>query len=66
MLELFKGQMTLEEIQYGLSYKEALRFRDTRIKRLKKEKEEMELERQAEAERHAREAARNKIILPNK
>lgn len=64
MLELFKGQLTLEEIQYKMPYKEALLLRDVRIERLKAEREEMEKERQAEADRQAREAARNKIMLP--
>jgi hypothetical protein len=64
MLELFKGQMTLEEIQYKLPYKEALLLRDVRIERLKSERDELDKERQAEANRQAREAARNKIMAP--
>jgi len=49
MLELFKGQLDIEYIKYGMSYKETLLLRDTRIKRLKKEREEIEKEREAEA-----------------
>jgi hypothetical protein len=64
MLELFKGQMTLEEIQYKLPYKEALLLRDVRIERLKAERDELDRERQAEANRQAREAARGKILAP--
>lgn len=63
MLELFKGQVTLEEIKYKMPYKEALLLREQRIKRLKEEREELEKERQQEADRQKREQARNKIIL---
>ena len=62
MLELFKGQIPLETLKYGMSYKEALQLRDARIKRLKKEREEMEKERQAEAARQKREQARQSIL----
>jgi hypothetical protein len=65
MLELFKGQLTLDEVKYSMPYKEALLLRDVRIERLKAEREELEKDRQAEANRQAREASRNKIILPN-
>jgi hypothetical protein len=64
MLELFKGQLDFDDIKYNMPYKEALLLRDVRIERLKKEREELDKERQAEASRHSREAARNKIILP--
>lgn len=62
MLELFKNQIPFKTLKYELSYKEALLMRDTRIKRLEKEKEELEKERQAEAAKQKREQARNKIL----
>lgn len=34
MIDLFKGQITLDDIFYKLTYKEALILRDCRIKRL--------------------------------
>lgn len=63
MLELFKGQVSFEEIKHTMPYKEALMLRDVRVERLKKEREEIEKERQAEAAKQSRDAARNKIIL---
>jgi hypothetical protein len=64
MLELFKGQLSFDDIKYNMPYKEALLLRDVRVERLKKEREDLDRERQAEAARQQREAARNKIILP--
>ena len=49
MLELYKGQITPDYIKYDIPYKEALLMRDTRIARLKKEREQIEKEREAEA-----------------
>ena len=42
MLELFKGQISLEDIKYNLCHKELLLLRDARIKRLQKEHEAMQ------------------------
>jgi hypothetical protein len=64
MLELYNGQLDLDKIMYEMPYKEALLLRDVRIERKKREREELEKERQAEASRRAREEARNKIHLP--
>lgn len=64
MLELYNGQLDLDKIMYEMPYKEALLLRDVRIERKKREREELEKERQAEASRRAREEARNKIFLP--
>lgn len=64
MLELFKGQIELEEIKHRMSYKEALLLRDVRAERLKREKEELEKEREELARKQARESARNKILMP--
>jgi hypothetical protein len=65
MLELFKGQLDFDHIKYKMPYKEALLLRDVRIERLKKEREDLEKERAAEAKRQQSEANRNKIIVPN-
>jgi hypothetical protein len=64
MLELYNGQLDLDKIMYEMPYKEALLLRDVRIERKKREREELEKERQAEASRRAREEARSKIYLP--
>ena len=64
MLELYNGQLDLDKIMYEMPCKEALLLRDVRIERKKREREELEKERQAEAIRRAREEARNKIFLP--
>lgn len=64
MLELFKGQIDLDQIKYELPYKEALLLRDVRAERLKKEKEEIEKEREAQARKQERENTRNKILMP--
>lgn len=40
-LELFKGQLTLDDIKH-MPYPELLRFREARTKRLKKETEEIQ------------------------
>ena len=66
MLELFKGQIQLDELKHGLPYKEALLLREARIERLKREKEDLDRERKEEADRQKAEAARNKIHIPNK
>jgi len=62
MLELFKGQLDTDYIKYGMSYKEALLLRDTRVKRLKKEKEEIEKEREVEAAKMKQEQARQMLL----
>lgn len=62
MLELFKGQIPLDTLKYELSYKESLQLRDARVDRLKKEREEMEKERQAELSKQKREQARQSIL----
>jgi hypothetical protein len=66
MLELFKGQLTYDDIKYKMVYKEALALRQTRIDRLEKERKEIEKERAEENAKIQREQARNKIILPKK
>jgi hypothetical protein len=62
MLELFKGQLDFDDIKYNMPYKEALLLRDVRVERLKKEREELEKERKAEATRQASESARSRIL----
>jgi hypothetical protein len=65
MLELYKGQLTYDEIKNKLVYKEAIALRQVRIDRLEKERKELEKEREAENQRMQKEQARNKIITPN-
>jgi len=62
MLELFKGQIPLDELKHNLSYKEALLLRDARVERLNKEREELERERKLEADKHKRDQARHSIL----
>ena len=62
MLELFKGQLTINEIKHGMTYKEMLSLRKSRIERLEKERKELEKERKEEQEKAARQNARNKIL----
>lgn len=62
MLELYKGQISLNEIKYEMPYKEALLLREVRVERLKNEREQLEKERQAEAARQK--AEQNRIIIP--
>lgn len=45
-LELFKGQISYEDLKYKLSYKEAIALKDSRIKRLERERKELEKERE--------------------
>lgn len=45
MLELYKGQLSRQDIEYNLSYRELLLYRDVRYERLTKEREAMEAER---------------------
>jgi hypothetical protein len=52
MLELYKGQLTFDEIKHDMPYKEALMLREVRIERLKAEREQIESERKAEEQRH--------------
>ena len=66
MLELFKGQLSLDDLKYKLTYKESVSLRNVRVERLKKEKEELEKEREVENLRIQREQARNKILSPKK
>lgn len=63
MLDLYKGSIGLYQLMHEFPYKEALRFRDIRVKRLKAQREEMEAERKKEA---AAQAAQNrpKIYVP--
>jgi len=62
MLELYKGQLDMDDFKYKLSYREALIMRETRIERLKREREEIEEERKKEAERMKSEQARQSIL----
>lgn len=64
MLEIFNGQLSINDLKHNLVYKEALMLRDIRLERRKKEREEIESERQREEERQRREASKRKIILP--
>lgn len=48
MLEIFKGQISPDHIMYKFTYKQALSMRETRLSRLKKERDEMEKERAAQ------------------
>ena len=43
MLELFAGQLTREEILHSMTFKEAIKMRDIRIKRKLRERKEMEV-----------------------
>lgn len=43
-LQLFKNQISLDDLKYKLSYKEAVRLRDIRLKRLSKENSSAGLE----------------------
>jgi hypothetical protein len=62
MLELFIGQLSINEIKHDMTYKEMLSLRKVRIERLEKERKELEKERKEEQERAARENARNRIM----
>jgi F0F1-type ATP synthase epsilon subunit len=62
MLELFKGQLTYEELTTKLTYKEALTLRDVRVERLQKEREELEKEREKENQKIQQQQARDKIV----
>lgn len=64
MMELYKGQLSLDEVRHELSYKELLLLKQVRIERLEREREEIEKQRAAEAKEQSSQAARNKIILP--
>lgn len=66
MLELFKGQLSFDDIKDKLIYREALLLRQVRIDRLEKERKEMEKEREAENAKLQREQARNKIMSSSK
>lgn len=61
MLELYKGQIDIDVLK-NIPYREALLLKESRIKRLEKEKEEIEKERAQEAEKLRREQARNSIL----
>lgn len=54
MLELYKGQISLDDLQYSRSYKEALLLRESRVQRYKKERDEAEREREREAAKQTR------------
>lgn len=62
MLELFAGQLTREEILHSMTFKEAIKIRDIRIKRKLKERKELEEDRAKELEEHERIQARNQIL----
>ena len=64
MLELYKGQIMLEKIMHELPYKEAIRLRDVRVKRLESERAKLEEEREAEAARQKAAERASKIIVP--
>ena len=55
MLELYKGQMSYDEIKNKLVYKEAIALRQVRIERLEKERKELEKEREAENQKMQKE-----------
>lgn len=44
MLELFKGQLSMHDIMYGLTLKQGYELRDTRFNRLKEERKAAEAE----------------------
>lgn len=62
MLDLFKGQITIDMLRNELSYKEALMLRDTRIKRLNKEREEIAKGDERTKAAHAQENIRKMIM----
>ena len=47
-LQLFKNQISLDDLKYKIPYKEAIRLRDLRIQRLSKENSSAALEDAAE------------------
>lgn len=60
MLTLFKGELTLDDILHGLPKKRLMELRETRIRILQEEREEMaRLEKERE-----REATRKAIVAP--
>lgn len=61
MLELFKGQLSYEELK-ELSHKEAISLREARIRRLEIERDELERERERETAKQERENARRSIL----
>lgn len=52
MMELFKGQVSMDYLFHTLTYKEALLLREARLERLKREKEELENERRKSERQH--------------
>ncbi len=62
MLELFAGQLTRDEILHSMTFKEAIKIRDIRIKRKIKERKELDDERERELEEQGRVHARNQIL----
>lgn len=62
MLELFAGQLTREEILHSMTFKEAIKIRDIRIKRKIKERKEMEDDRANELDEQRRAQVRNQIL----
>jgi hypothetical protein len=58
---LFKGELSLNDILYGMTKKEFIELREARIKRLQKDQEEMRIER----ERLERSNIRNQILRPD-
>ena len=60
MLTLFKGELTLNEILYGLPKRRLMEIKKARLERLKQEERDLKkLEQQ-----HERQTARNRILQP--
>ena len=62
MLELFAGQLTRDEILHSMTFKEAIKMRDIRIKRKLRERKEMEDEHEKAIQEQERAHARNQIM----
>lgn len=65
MLELYKGQLTYDDIVNKLVYKQSILLREVRLKRLEKERKEIEKERALENQKMQSQQARDKMVLPN-
>lgn len=59
-MELYKGQLSFDDISYKLTYKEAIKLREVRIERLKREREEMEKERKEAESKQRRDSIMKK------
>ena len=60
MLTLFKGELTLNDILHGLPKKRLIELRDSKLRALKEEHDEMDKLR----EKESREQARRAILAP--